>query len=475
MNLFQPMKGPMLSKFLQVITNLTVSVVTLVLLYDKEYRVIGLLPISYLVINSIRSSVFIRGEKYNGGFLYAVAQVVIFVRYMITPFTIALSGAFYARRIPTSVGSINLAVALMIYELISIYVTHFVARKYYTKRFGTAVETSATAVKNKFVLWVFLLTSLPVLLLTDTSLVFPTDFFVLGDTYMNPQLEVSNEGLFFSLAMLVKPVMFLLAFSYIKEKHDRHGGSASIWLSFVLVAVFMGMHTGTKRWGIRFTAIIGIYLIRVSYDKLPKHLLVGIVSLMCVSFLSASLYKFAWIVQGSSRPFRDIIVAMLEMFQDYFSGPRAVANSLDMLRAYGSSIGLSTLVNDYAGSIPVVSRYIDQMDRINVYFNLYHNLDKTSLIMPMVGIGYAYFPVFPPVFTVLHQWLLIRMDYRLETSRSIEFRYLYLHIGLYLAMCIGFNTQIIFARLLIPFLPLLVLFNLNRKISFRKRFRLHNI
>ena len=114
MNLFQPMKGPMLSKFLQVITNLTVSVVTLVLLYDKEYRVIGLLPISYLVINSIRSSVFIRGEKYNGGFLYAVAQVVIFVRYMIRLLLSRFSGAFYIAHIPTSVGSINLAVALMI-------------------------------------------------------------------------------------------------------------------------------------------------------------------------------------------------------------------------------------------------------------------------------------------------------------------------------------------------------------------------
>ena len=129
---------------------------------------------------------------------------------------------------------------------------------------------------------------------------------------------------------------------------------------------------------------------------------------------------------------------------------------------------MESFINDFLGSIPVISSFVDQTDRINIYFNLYHNVPKISLIIPMVGIGYAYFPIFPPIFTVICEWLLISVDYKLEMSKKIEYKYLYLYLGLYLSMCLGFNTQIIFAKFLIPFLPLLILFKINNKICLKK-------
>lgn len=322
--------------------------------------------------------------------------------------------------------------------------------------------------KHNFILILFAIVALLIVFSVEPQLIIPQDFLVLSDSYQRINLDIEYDGLYSTLAALLKPIIFIILFSLIKKQYDLKNRKIYIIFSFLLVILFMGMYTGTKRWEIVFAGIIGLYLLKNTYAKIPKSLMVGAIIIIIVSFISISLYKFSWAVQASKNPVVDIILEMFRSFQSYFSGPRVVANSIEMNKIYGRQIGVTTFINDFIGSIPIISNYVDQTNRINIYFNLYHNVPNISLIIPMVGIGYSYFPIFPPIFTVICNWFIIKIDHKLETCKTLEYKYLYLYFGLYLSMCLGFNTQIIFAKFIIPFLPLLILFNINKKICFKK-------
>ncbi len=456
-------------KFFQFILLFMIAVLIFIICYDKPYKVIALLPFSYMVINIFYNHQIQKNNKYTGGFIYRITLIVIFIRYVVTPLSIALAGKFYRSNVYTSNESINLAILIMIFELICVYLTLYIARNYYSKRYKNIIANKVEMINHKFVLILFVLIGTAIVLLVEPNLIIPTDFLVLNEDYRKIQLDIAYEGLYFTLANIVKPIIFLILFSRLKEKYDLNNRKIYIWMSFILVILFMGMKTGTARWEIVFAGIIALYLLKITYSKIPKSLVLGIIVVMFISFLSISLYKFSWMVQTSTNPVKDIIIEMFSMFQSYFSGPIVVANSIEMQNVYRRYIDLSTFINDFIGSIPVISRYVDQSDRINVYFNMYHNLSNTPLIIPMVGIGYSYFPIFPPIFTVICEWFVIKVDYNLETSKSIEYKYLYLYFGLYLSMCLGFNTQIVFSKFLMFFLPLLFLFKVNEVICLKKK------
>jgi len=441
------------------------AVITFAFCFDKEYRWIVLLPIAYMAIKTVYHFIVQQFNcEFTGGLIYKAALGAIFIRFVITPVSIALTDKFYYPNVYTSKSSINFAVILMIFELLIIYTTIFLAVMYYSKKYGTNQNNAVEMPKKYFVLIIFVILGLAILLLVEPILIIPREFLVLSKNYTKVSLDKKYDGFYYTIADITKPLLFIIAFSGIHKIYDRSKSRIFVWLSFIVVVLFVGTYTGTKRWEIVFTGIIGMYLLKKTYNKLPKSLTLGFGLLLLISFISISLVKFSWIVSNSANPVKDIIIDMFGFFQYYFSGPGVVANSIEMKEVYGRYIGLKTFINDFTGCIPLISKIVDQSNRINAYFNRYYNLSNTPLIIPMIGIGYTYFPIFPPVFTAIFEWLAVKTDFKLKRSKSIEYKYLYLYFGFYLSMCVGFNTQIIFGKFLIPFLPLLVLFKLNEKI-----------
>lgn len=461
--------GLVMKYLIEMLLLSAVTAAVFILCYDTSYKAISFLPFAYMILNSFFRHQLMRNREHSLGLLCKIELYVIFIRYVVTPLSIALSGEFYTWRANTSNSSISLAVVLMIMELFGAYLVLYVTHIYFSKRLKNVTLRRVEMPNNTLALTAFVMLGIAILLIGKPNALIPTSFFVLGEDYSIMELNTSLDSFLNILAMLVKPILFLILFSVLKRYYDRTGKGIFIWLSFALAILFIGMYTGTRRWQILFAGITSGYLLVKAYDDVPKGLMIGLAAIVSISFLSASLYKFSWAVQNSSQPVKDIVVEMFGMFQDYFSGPRVVANSIEMKSVYGSDIGLSTFVNDFIGCIPIVARHVDQTDRINAYFNMYHSLNTTPLIIPMIGIGYCYCPVFPPIFSMLCQWLVVVIDYKFQTSKSIEYRYLYLYFGLYLVMFWGFNTQIIFGKFLIPFLPLLLLFRLNDRICIKKK------
>jgi hypothetical protein len=197
-----------------------------------------------------------------------------------------------------------------------------------------------------------------------------------------------------------------------------------------------------------------------------------IIALGFASIISISMYKFSWAIINAEKPLIQIFSVMSSQFQDYFSGPRTVAQAIKMKEMFGTQISLSTLINDFVGSIPFISNYVNQSNRLNVYFNLYNYIPvgNTSLIVPMVGCGYAYLGlIFAPIFTALCEFGAIKLDFFYRKERRVEFQIIYIYAAIMLSLCMGFNTQIVFGFFVTTFIPLWLLFYCNKKFVLKKK------
>jgi hypothetical protein len=448
-----------------------------VLLFNDNFNYSNMkfLPLCYFVFNTVLFFNIKQNNsfQYQCGIAYIAASSVIFIRYVITPIAMVYSGNYSGIGIDPDKDNLDLAIILMCVELFMVTITLYVAILYYSHKDGKKIKlenltTNLQSMPLNVTVIVFAVVFFLLVVLLDAHLLLPQDISLSEGDYPSLTSEEQVSGGIYVFANLVKVVLLLIGLSFFKLKYDHKRKGVYIILSFVVSILYMGMSMSTKRWDMLFAGILCLFMLNQLYRKIPKIIFVAIISAMVVSILSISVYKFSWYIHDSSDPMRDIISYLIESFQAYFSGARNVAQAIDMKEVV-HSITAATFFNDFLGSIPILSNWIDQTDRINIYFNLYNHLSSPSQIIPMIGIGYCYFPLLSPLLTMLCEWYVIKADYCIQNTNCLEFKFLYCYLALYLAMCMGFNTQIIFSFFVTKFLPLYLLFLVNRKIVLKSR------
>lgn len=445
-----------------------VTVHTLLFTTNDTYSLLWLLPFGYFISTLIYFGIISRLE-YTYGIVFIVANIIVFIRYVVTPFAIVFSSAYSGIGFgpDPSKTSMSLAIILMLFELLSVYFITIFAISYYKKKQNSHSQinnSSINILKNKSVILLFMIITLPVILALSPNSLLPKGLNSIGeDTYSIPDIPFS--GVFILLIPITRLVLLLLSLSFLKNLYEKNNKGIYLTLSWLVVILYLGMLISTSRWVIVFSSILCMLVMSRLYPKTPKIFYGILISTTIVIFSSISIYKFSWALQSSLNPYRDILNVLFGQFQEYFSGPRVVAQSIDMADFYGNQINIITLINDFAGSIPLISNYIDQTDRTNVYFNLYLSVGNVSHIIPLLGNSYAYFPYFPVFLMIIAQWLMLHFDFKSQNSKHIEFKYIYAYIGLFFAMSMGFNVQIIFGNFLSYFLLPWLLFKINRKIT----------
>lgn len=452
-----------------------VTIYTLLFTSNTTYNLLWLLPFGYFVSTLVYYRVFTK-INYNYGVVFIAANIIIFIRYVLTPFSIVFSSAYSGLGFGPnpSQTSMNLAIILMVFELISVYFITIFAILYYKKKQQSISKMTIKVLNNKSIIIIFMALTLPIILAVSPDFLIPNTLSSIGENSEN----ISNlpmSGFFLLIIPVFRLGFLLVTLSFIKKIYDKSKNGFLIILAWLVVFIYLGMLISTSRWIIVFSSIVCMLVMARLFPKTPKIFYGILISTTVVIFASISIYKFTWALDSSLNPYRDIFNVLFGQFQEYFSGPRVVAQSLDMVGTFEGQIGLSTLVNDFLGSIPLISNSVDQNDRINVYFNLYLNVGNVSHIIPMIGNSYAYFPFFPVLFMLIAQWLMLRFDFKSQNEEHIEFKYIYAYIGLFFAMSMGFNVQIIFGNFIMYFLLPWFLFSINRKVRLKtSSYRLSN-
>lgn len=450
----------------------------IILRYNKkeEYQFLWALPVSYFIFSSLFYSVMGNNRFYKYGILYYLSNGVFYIRYIITPVAAIYTqynrgwgrGGNEGWGPDPSVFATNEAIVLMILEMVSIYFAIiFSAMRNRDIQEEVKNEAKIEFFTNKFVVLLFIVASfLFVFAVAPEALSFQ-HFLTLDSDYQPAKIIFQFDGLVNLLLFTSKSALLLLVYSIFYRKYLVHCQLRYIFLSYLALFLYLGVSVSTSRWNMIFPAICSIVLFYRLYHSVPKLFNVIIIFILCFSVISISVYKFSWLLSdGTDYGFGNLLGTLFSQCQDYFSGPRLVAQSLEMKNMLGSHITLETFINDIIGNIPGIANFVDQNNRINSLFNFYYSGDYHQIfIMPMLGIGICYFPIFPPVFTVLCEYFMIKLDRISSETAVMEYKYAYLYFGLFLVMCAGFNTQIIFGHITSVFLPLLLLFFVNRRVS----------
>lgn len=459
---------------LAILFSLFIFVISLFKIDNQSYRLIPLLSLSYLVFTFIFYNFNKKIINQNQFIGLTWALFIFFVRYVLLPLSLIISENYTGFGPDPQEKSINNAIFLMIAELFFSYLVITFALKYYYNRYcnfmneANISKEEPVILNNKSFLFLYVLVSLIILIILAPQHIFPQISLLFTEVTLESTTTTAYNGLFQIMGKTFKIGILLLGLSICNEKFKNTGKNIYIFLAAMVSLLFLFLSIGTSRWSLLFSFILCLYLMKKIFIKIPKVFILSSIALLLAALFAISIYKFRWAIYDN--PLKDIIKILMTQFQDYFSGPRPIAQTIEMKEVFANELNIKTFVNDFLGSIPIINKSINPNQRTNIFFNLYNNLPigNSSLIIPMVGIGYIYFPFFPMIFTCICVFLIIKLDFSL-INRSYDFVYIILSFSFMLGLCMGFNTQIIFGNFVTSFLPIWIILKLNSKIKNGRR------
>lgn len=439
---------------------------------NSMYNFLCLIPLVYAINMFWFTAELSRKKNYGVTFVFYASQILIYIRYVVTPFSMVFSDdlTLWGWGPDPSDKDMLFAEILMCLEICFVFFTQYAAiakfcKKKYTARIQRLKEYEESRHERIGILCVYAVFACALVLYFQPERLIMDQYFSYSSGKATS--KVAMNGAVEILAETFKKVFIILALIVCKRGYDKKNNKFFIVLAVVAVLLNMMMNSGSTRIHMVFAMLISLYFLNILFGKIPKVVYVVCGGVCLFAILNVSIVKFAYAIGNSNTPVKTVMAILMGQFQEYFAGPRLVGQMLNVSEIYGDSIGIGTFINDFTGSIPVVSNYVDQTNRINYYFNIYCGIKNQSLIAPMLGIGYCYFYPFPFFLTMFCEFLVIHLDYKMAATNRITYKYLYGYMGFSCAMCMGYNTQTIFAIFMTAFFPLLILFEINNKIRFK--------
>lgn len=451
---------------LVLISAVITTVLTIYKSEDYNYKYLYIIPLTYAILTIIFRNIYIN-KRYNYGLGFWSINIVMFLRYIITPLAIIITQV-YGRLGPTPENRIfKIAYFLMIYEMIVVFITILITTYYIPKIVKIKTGNTRLLGKKNIILVMFLGLAFVILLKYPGSII-PNNLFIIKTEGGNKLVEFQKSGIISAIAGTFKLTLFLLGIYWSKKLYNRTNSKIYPILSLIILIIFLGLKTSESRWGILINAILGAYLLISLYPNFKKLIILSILLLVIVSFLSISLYKFFYLLNDNNNPIIDVINNMLTMFEDYFSGPRLVAQAIDTNNIYNNNITFETLINGLLTTVPFVNNYADSKDIMNIYFNAYNfgYIGRNVLIIPMIGEGFSLFGIIgAPILTIIFEALSVLFDVKAVYNRRYEFKYIYYYASIWCSLCLGFCSQIILTWLFGMFVCQFLLFKTNEKIT----------
>lgn len=454
-----------LSKYLYVIELIIAFISSIITIIEMDL-LFFFIPFIYLILKIISYKIFIK-PAYDYKIGHYSIRILMLIKYAIMPIMFFLFGNKMKGIIIPSQDALNMAYILIIYELVAIYFVFYYLTAKKQKKINYTKQISFSKNINIYIL--FILLSL-ILLFVFPEFFIPKNFLILKEIYNKPDFNMS--GFISIIAYCFKIILLFVILRALKKLYDKEKKKRYILFSGLSCLIYIGLNTGTGRWIILFSTVLSIFILFEIYGKKVKTIVFFMTIIMFISITSITVTRT--IEAGyitSSNVILESLTNMLRQFDTYFSGPITVSQSLEILKEHKNDINIVTFFNDFLGSVPLLSNFIDQTNRINYFYNYYSGVmvnhpDATPLIMPMISIGYAYFGyLFSPIFFVFFIAIAVIFDKKISKESIIDKKFLYSYSAIMCSLCIGFNTQIIYGYFISKFLPLFILIWLNNNVG----------
>lgn len=465
--------------FLLSLSAIVFSFITLIIGHSDREAYLCVIPFVYSIASSIFYHSLIKCKFYKKGILYYCFNAIIYIRYVITIIGSAIpqNEVIWKGWGPSvSDKAFFIAIGLLSGEIVVVffvqYLTIFAFEKKLRKEYALCrVSRYSSHYKREHVgvLLFFAILIFPIVLIASPNLIIPTNFFIISDDASGINLDNTDiplQGMYVILSNAVKACLFIALLILCKKQYDKKRSIFYKLIAYLDIFLYLAFKTSTNRMTMILILTLGLYFIHSMFDGISVGVILGGGAIVLVSFVSASLIKFKYVL-GEHPSLEKMMSMFAPQLQDYFAGPKLVGQMIDLKINGMYTINFQTFINDFLGSVPFVSNYIDQANRINEIFCLYNNVKNSTLIAPILGTGYCYFPFFPFVFSVIFTTLVIFFDYRMQTTSKLSYKFVYGRMGFIVALFLAYSVQTIYAEVVSVYVPMIVLLKFNDYISFK--------
>ncbi|CAM4175117.1 hypothetical protein [Listeria booriae] len=442
-------------------------------LHDREpgYELLPLLPLLYLFAASF---VYVRSLVYDFKMFNLVFIALSFMRYVVLPFFIVYAGYYGGRSpVPPTAHSYNLALQLMLYELVivTIAIAIFDAIRKKRKKQHPLSEKSLTRSPSTFFYVLFAIVAILGVVIMPGALN-SVSFLVPSDRVVGVLQTLSLPSYFaLYMFMIAKQLVALLLIWLCFEKYKSQGQVYYVYAAIAVMVLNISIFAGTNRTDIILCTITSLFVFKKLFPDHFKKAAILIVSIVTfVVVLIASVRQIVSVSGDLSQ-----LVDFTDTMQVYLGGPYNVAMAIEMKNMFPEAGHLSVLFYDIFRPMIGVNIFIKDLpiDFSVLYFNeRYFFKDNVSQILPMIGQGNLYFGyLFAPLLSVSFVALAYFFQAQMERVGNIELVYFLTISTARIGFLMGQNTMNLVNDISYNLVLFLIIYFLNQKIIYKRRQR----
>src|SRR5699024_917835 len=192
-------------------------------------------------------------------------NLTLLIRYIITPFYMWLNGPSIGRGATPSAGNYQMAILLMILEIIVLFITIEVFANRFYKEDKKMVAKSKIKVNKNFIGLIFLLITLLVILIYP-NLLERYSFVLTASEYKgNIELNLPFGSLFPLMVSFSSMLLTITILNKFYKHYELKANSIWIYLSIFIVFLMASFIVGTSRFSMLIPMVTGMYVITSVY------------------------------------------------------------------------------------------------------------------------------------------------------------------------------------------------------------------
>lgn len=452
----------MIKRFVSVFICLMIGIFIMDL-NNYAYKFLFILPILYGVLFVLVIPIFIKEKKYGPGLI--LLYIITFIRYVIMP--ILLKETYYYRdaRYQPENTSLNIAILIMIVELISIALMVIIFYKIPNSN-KIVAELSKEENQNRKLMLGFVLIICFIIVLRNPNVLKFFNFFLIQEStqiYTQEALNASTlQVLAISWIRVLLPVLWIKCCKekLLKTKND-------IWCYIAMIGPLLAItfFNGTSRSSIIMPAYAYTLILGKTFPKYKKRIQISIISVASIAVLSLTLFKSFGHNVNSVNSIN--IQWLANYLQAYFGGPHNMAIAIETKKMFINEIGIGTFLSDILGPITIIGKPFRNSLSTPELFNYKFFGSNVSFdqVIPTAGESYMFFGILGCcIFSMIIVYIICKLDFNYFKEESIELGFLYAITACQAAFNLPQNLTILLSNLYNTFIPMLILFLLNRKL-----------
>jgi hypothetical protein len=413
-----------------------------------EYILIGLLPISFAFCLLTSNTIHILYKKYIG---IKLLNIVMWIRYTIMPVLVVFSKDLTGVGIEPQTNSINIALLIMVFEMISVFVVVNIAGKriLLNRKLEQSFEVKET--DGKPIVYFIIIMLALAFVLAYPDLLNNFSFIVFNE---NSTVTSHFMGLDIRIIMIAQMALTCIIVTKMGKLYANNNNNIFYIIALVVCLISIMIFKGENRASIFLSIISTLMILKVAFPqkyKISRNLLI-IAGLSSLIFLT--LYRIyavtSWRPEGGSQKIN--IDFFSQTLQAYISGPRNIAIGLEAMNYFKNEINISTLASDVLIWTGYLGNYISDIFGkpyigTSYMFNLYlHNFNmhgSGDQIIPMSVQSYAYLgQIGSSFFSILAAYFLVVFDSKICKSNTLDSIYINVLFTTVLSLSMGYNLTI---------------------------------